>query len=139
MTRRNQQGRNALRKARRDTDAALGSEKGAYEPPEREACNAHQWEMPYDDANTISAQFNIWRQGGRIVDFAVAVRRLSAAGWSLVESLDICHGHCHLHRDPDGEPEPVMRLDSVDDVERAFGQVNDLVSERMRIIRDERE
>jgi len=137
MTRRGQQDRNALRRARRDADAALESGKGSYEPPERAACHFRQWETPFDDANTVSAQFNVWRDGNRIVDFAIAVRRLSTDGWSTIETIDICHGHCHHHKTPGADPESIMQLDSVDEVQRAFDQANDLIGERMRIIRDE--
>jgi hypothetical protein len=43
--------------------------------------------------------------------------------------------HCH-HHPQDGRPaRNVLRLDSVNDVERAFGVVEAFAAERMRILR----
>lgn len=93
--------------------------------------------MPYDDAGTVRLQFLLWRQGGRLVDFVVNVQVIGADGWEIVEYFDCCHGNCHLHVKSDAEPRPILRLDRVDDVQRAFVQVEQEARDRVRIICDE--
>lgn len=92
--------------------------------------------MPYDDANTLRAQFIIWRQGGRLVDFVANIQELTLDGWVSLERFDCCHGHCHHHPLNDELPPlSISRLDTVEDVKRAFVEVERLVDERVRIIR----
>lgn len=137
MVRREQQDQRALRKESKALSDRLGSPYGDYRPPDRELCRHHQWESPVDDLSTVGLQFNIWRQGGKLVDFCVNVQVLTAEGWMSVERFDCCHGHCHLHPDGDGgDPETIYRLDCVEDVTAAFRQVEQFADERARIIRD---
>lgn len=71
-----------------------------------------------------------------MVEFVVNLEIISASGWETVEYFDCCHGYCHLHTVSDeSTPLAVHRLDEVHDVQTAFGEVTELVTERMRIIR----
>lgn len=139
MSRRGQQTRNAVRRARRETEEALESQVGSYSPP-KDVGLPKQWETAYDDANTVRVQFFLWRVKGKIVNFVVNVQVITAEGWISVERFDCCHGNCHLHPDNDDLPRDViMRLDSQSDVHRAFAEVRREAERRARIIRDKGE
>jgi hypothetical protein len=101
MPRRGQVTRNAVRRAQREAAKALESQQGSYEPPKGSA-PSKQWEMPYDDSNTVRLQFFLWRDGGKIVNFVINVQVITAEGWTTVEYFDCCHGNCHLHPANDG-------------------------------------
>lgn len=138
MVRRSQQDRNEVRKASRDTDAALNSSQGTYRP-DRADCRQRQWDVPYDDANTVRLQFIMWNRGKVLVDFVVNVQVLASEGWDTVEYFDCCHGHSHLHtQNSELDPRSVAQLDTADDVQHAFAQVEREADSRARIIRDER-
>lgn len=138
VVRRGQQEKKAVRRAQRKVSEQLGSgEQGTYEPPERDDCIPQQWEIAYDDANTVRLQFLLWRKGGRIAEFVVNVQVLASEGWDTVEYFDCCHGHCHLHAKNDTDVRTIMRLDGIDDVERAFRQVEAESDNRARIMRGE--
>ena len=135
MPRRSQRPHQETRRAHRKAVEKLGSEQGSYEPPDSDECHAYQWEMAGDDAYTIRVQYNIWRRDGRLAKFVVNLQVLAAEGWESVERIDCCHGHCHHHPENGKPAESVMRLDSVDDVERALGVVDGLIMDRVRILR----
>ena len=138
MVRRNQQAKRELNKASKAVAEMLDQPDGTYQPPAREDCRARQWDTPVDDLATVRLQFNIWRHGGRLVEFVVNVQRLSSSGWADVERFDCCHGHCHLHIDnAEGTIQTIRALNSVDDVEAAFLDTQKLADERARTIRDE--
>jgi hypothetical protein len=138
VTRRNQQGRRELRKRERETEETLQSPLGGYQRPDRDDCHHKQYEVAYDDANSVRLQFNLWRSGGALVDFVVNVQQLTSDGWTSVEYFDCCHGHSHHHlRDESRDPVSIVRLDTENDVQLAFAQVNSIAWDRMRIIRDE--
>lgn len=137
MVRRGQREQRQLRKARLQTTEALEAGQGSYQPPDRVQCTLRQWEIPYDDAGTVRLQFLLWRHEGRVVDFVVNVQLLGADGWEVVEYFDCCHGHFHLHAKGGAEPQSILRLDDLADVQRAFVQVDQESRVRARIIRDE--
>lgn len=131
--------RNAVRRAQREVAKALESQQGSYEPPKGSA-PSKQWEMPYDDSNTVRLQFFLWRDGGKVVDFVINVQVITAEGWITVEYFDCCHGNCHLHPANDGvERQVILRLDSEDDVARAFDLACSEAEGRARIIRSKGE
>lgn len=134
MVRRGQQSQQQVRKAQRRVTESLGTDQGSYQAPDRGECTEKQWEMPCDDANTVRLQFLIWRRAGRLVDFVVNVHVLAADGWEVLEYFDCCHGSYHLHAKSGEEPRTIARLDDVDDVERAFAQVEQEARDRARII-----
>lgn len=139
MPRRGQQTRNAVRRAQRDTTNELESPQGNYTPPSTDD-PPKQWEMTYDDTNTVRVQFNLWRAKGRITNFVVNVQVITADGWMSVERFDCCHGCCHLHVDNDEtKSRPILRLDTEHDVKRAFDLVMAEAGARARIIRDKGE
>src|SRR5690606_21756769 len=139
VVRRNQRAKREINKTNKETAELLSLPDGSYVPPEREACQARQWETPVDDLATIRLQFNIWRHAGRLVEFVINVQRLSSTtGWVDVERFDCCHGHCHLHVDNAEKTIHTIRtLNCVDDVQRAFLDSQKLADERARTIRDE--
>jgi hypothetical protein len=138
VVRRGQQGKRAVQRAQRKVSELLdSSEQGAYQTPDRGECIPQQWEIAYDDANTVRLQFFLWREGGRIAEFVVNVQVLASEGWDTVEYFDCCHGHCHLHATNDTDVRTIMRLDGIDDVERAFRQVDAESHNRARIMRGE--
>jgi hypothetical protein len=127
-----------VRKADRRVAKQLASpERGIYEPPDRRECSLSQWESPYDDANTVRLQFLLWRKAGRLAEFVVNVQVLTSEGWDTVEYFDCCHGHCHLHPKSGEDPRSIMRLDGIDDVQRALVQVEAEAHSRARIMRGE--
>jgi hypothetical protein len=136
MVRRSQQGRRQDRQAQRDLTQQLESENGAYRPGNRSRCKKKQWETPYDDANSVRLQFILWRNAGHITEFVVNVQVLGSDGWHTVEYFDCCHGHCHLHPANGAGPQTIARLDSLEDVQRAFDQIEEAADARARIIRD---
>jgi hypothetical protein len=137
MSRRNQQGKQQLRRAQRELSVDLESQQGTYQRPDHGRCDEKRWEMPLDDANTIRLQFIRWSQGGRLVDFFVGVQVITpSAGWVNVEYFDCCHGYCHLHTQNGEQVQGIAQLDDVDDVRRAFDQVSRNALDRARIIRD---
>lgn len=84
-------------------------------------------------------QFIVWNRGRVLVDFVVNVQVLASDGWDTVEYFDCCHGHSHLHtQNPELDPRSIAQLDTVDDVQHAFAQVEREADGRARIIRDER-
>ena len=96
------------------------------------------WDAPYDDSNSVRLQFIVWHRRSTLIDFVVNVQVLTSEGWDTVESFDCCHGHCHLHpQNADLEPRTIAQLDTVDDVVKAFAQVEQEAHDRARIIRDE--
>lgn len=128
-----------MRRAQRATESALGAQEGSYRPP-LDAGLPKQWETSYDDSNTVRLQFNLWRDRGKIVNFVINVQVITADGWISVERFDCCHGNCHLHPDNDDVArEVILRLDSEDDVQRAFEKVRPEAERRARIIRDKGE
>lgn len=133
-----QQKNRELRRAARELARQLDSAKeGSYRPPDRDECRHKRWEMAYDDANSIRLQFLTWRKGVHLTEFVVSVEVLTSEGWETVEYFDCCHGSYHLHP-KSGEPrEPIIRLDGIEDVQRAFAQVEQEAHERARIIRSE--
>lgn len=139
MSRRGQQARNAVRRAKRDAAEALESQEGSYRPP-KDLGLPKQWATAYDDANTVRVQFNIWRDKGRILNFVINVQVITPDGWISVERYDCCHGNCHLHHDNDDHSRDVVRrLDDLDDVQRAFAEASREAEHRARIIRDKGE
>ena len=134
MPRRGQQARNSLRKARWATNETLESQAGSYRPPPG-LSPSKQWEIAYDGANTVRVQFILWKAHGRVVNFVVNVQVITAEGWTSVERFDCCHGNCHLHPDGADSARVVLRLDSIDDVQRAFDKVRAEAEHRARIIR----
>ncbi|TLF75797.1 DUF7718 family protein [Nocardia cyriacigeorgica] len=137
MVRRGQQNKRALREASKSAFEQLDSPHGTYAPPDREKCRYRQWDTPVDDLGTVRLQFNIWRANGQIADFVINVQVLTSDGWTSVERVDCCHGHCHLHVDNDDEnARSLYKLDGPADVEHAFSRVQVLADQRARIIRD---
>ncbi|CAM4414051.1 hypothetical protein MB901379_03879 [Mycobacterium basiliense] len=134
MTRRNQQGQQQLRRAKKQVEQSLGAEQGRYRPPPREDCKPRQWETPIDDAPSIRVQYNIWRHKGCLVDFAINIQVLTAEAWETVESFDCCHGNCHYHPVNGEEPRPLAKLDVVGDVQHSYWQVESVIADRVRII-----
>lgn len=139
MTRRKQQGRQKLRRAAQQALQSLDTRQGSYTPPDREECSSKQWEVPIDDAATIRLQYNIWRCDGRLVDFVINLQVITAQGWESVEYIDCCHGHCHHHPPHGADCRTIATLDVVADVQHAFGQVDPIIEERLRIIRNRTE
>ena len=137
MVRRGQQKERAVRHARRAATDSLESQQGSYVLPDRDDCALKQWEMPYDEAYSIRVQYLIWRQAGRMADFVVNIQVLTSDGWVTVEYFDCCHGHCHHHHRDETVRATVLRLDDEDDVSRAFQQVEGLLEDRVRIIRNQ--
>ncbi|OBG83294.1 hypothetical protein A5699_04665 [Mycobacterium sp. E802] len=139
MVRRGQQGRHELRKAQREASRQIESSQGQYDAKQmRRRCGPpRQWESPYDEANTVRLQFFLWRFNGRLADFVINVQVLTSEGWETVEYFDCCHGHCHLHTQNGEVPRSFVRLDSIDDVQLAFAQVEGESHTRARIIRAE--
>jgi hypothetical protein len=139
VSRRGRQGKRELRKAARSAARKLSAPtEGAYKPCDRAECDEKRWETAYDDANTVRLQFFLWRKAGLITEFVVNVQVLASEGWETIEYFDCCHGHCHLHpKSREGRERTVMRLDEIDDVQRAFLQVEKEAHERGRIIRGE--
>jgi hypothetical protein len=137
VIRRQQQGQQKLRRAQRQAAKQLDTDQGAYKPPDRDECHDKQWEMAADDANTVRAQFNIWRRSGRLVDFVINIQVLTSEGWEQVEYFDCCHGYCHLHPRNETEPRSIKRLDVVADVQDAYRRVQPIIEERLRIIQGE--
>lgn len=60
MTRRGQQEKQQLRKARRKAAAELDSERGEYEPPDRGTCRYRVRQQTGDDANTVRIENHTW-------------------------------------------------------------------------------
>jgi len=137
--RREQHKKKEVRKAERSVARRLGSPtKGTYEPPNRDECRHKRWEVAYDDANTIRLQFLLWRKDAKLAEFVVNVQVLTSEGWKTVEHFDCCHGHYHLHpKSGRQRARSIMRLDGVDDVQRAYVLVEQEAHERARIIRGE--
>ena len=134
MTRRNQQGPQDLRRAKKQVEEALGTDQGNYRPPPREKCTTKQWENYIDDAPSIRVQYNIWRRKGCMVDFAINIQVLTAEAWETIESFDCCHGNCHYHPLNGTDARPVARLDVSADVQHAYWQVEAVIADRVRII-----
>ena len=116
------------------TNETLESQAGSYRPPPG-LSPSKQWEIAYDGANTVRVQFILWKAHGRVVNFVVNVQVITAEGWTSVERFDCCHGNCHLHPDGADSARVVLRLDSIDDVQRAFDKVRAEAEHRARIIR----
>ncbi len=137
MVRRGQQDKQAKRRAERQAAEQLGSDHGAYQVPEHDKCRQKQWESPYDNANTVRLQFITWHKGRKIASFVVNVQVLASTGWNTVEYFDCCHGCCHYHPKSGADPRTVLRLDAIEDVQRAFKLVEREADDRARIIRGE--
>ncbi|CAN5260506.1 hypothetical protein BH11ACT6_BH11ACT6_20690 [soil metagenome] len=139
MVRRGQREQRELRRARREAEEQIESTQGQYDAREmRPQCGQpRQWESPYDEANTVRLQFFLWRLDGRLADFVINVQVVTSEGWHTVEYFDCCHGHCHLHTQNGDEPRSEVQLDSIDDVQLAFAQVEGEAHARARIIRVE--
>jgi hypothetical protein len=136
MVRRVQQGQQKLRKARRELTEKLESDKGEYRPPDRVECRYKVWETTGDDANTVRLQTHTWRRNSKLVDFVINAQVLTADGWETVEYVDCCHGLCHHHPQSATAPrQPIKRLDVVGDVQDAFSAAQELIYDRVRIIR----
>lgn len=90
--------------------------------------------MAVDDAYSIRVQTHIWRHEARLVNFFIDLQVFGADGWTSVEHIDCCHGYCHHHPLNGSKSRPILRLDDVADVQRAFKQVETLIDERIRII-----
>lgn len=136
------QRKRALQDARRDMDAELARERGDYTPPDREECQQKEWHTAVDDGGTLRISVWIWRHDGRLVDFVMRVETgdwSDPDDWQEVARIDCSGGRCHLHPPDDmNKHELIHRLDSVDDVERAYGLANDLANEVAVRIRDRR-
>ncbi len=95
--------------------------------------------MSIDDAATMRLQTNIWRYEGRLVDFVFNLQVLGSSAWESAEYIDCCHGHCHHHPQNGTEPQTILSLNTVDDVERAYRVAESLIYDRLRIIRGQGE
>lgn len=135
VVRRGQQGQRSLRRAKREIDEQLESDQGAYSKPDRDACRYKSWETTGDDANTVRLQTHTWRDAKYLVDFVINAQVLTADGWTTVEYIDCCHGFCHHHAQDDGDVRTIMRLDTVQDVQNAYGTAQPVIYDRLRIIR----
>lgn len=134
MTRRHQQKQKELKRAAKTAD--IPTQLGTYQRPDRSECFSRQWHIAYDNSQTVRIQFNLWKQGPSIVDFAIIIQRLGTDGWEEAERFDCCHGHCHLHAEGGDNIESIHRLDNVTDVKPAFELASAEAHERARIIRD---
>ncbi|BBZ30695.1 hypothetical protein MMAD_49900 [Mycolicibacterium madagascariense] len=135
MIRREQQGRQELRKAQRTAAAEIASERGSYRPPRRNACRERSWESAADDANTVRLENRTWHLGKHLTEFVINAQVLTAEGWRTIEYVDCCHGSCHHHPQNGADPRHIARLDAIQDVTEAFRLAQDLMYERLRIIR----
>lgn len=135
MVRRGQQGERKLRQARREAAEQLDSNEGRYQLPDREDCRFKQWETIGDDAATVRTQTLTWRKGGALVNFVINLQVITPQGWETVERIDCCHGCCHYHPRNGTETRPILRLDVVDEVQTAYSAAQQLILERLRIIR----
>lgn len=135
MVRRGQQQKKALRKARNQLEAQLSSERGDYRA-DRAACRVGKpWHQTGDSANTVRLEHHTWRLGSKLADFVINAQVLTAEGWVTVEYIDCCHGYCHHHPQSGGEPRAIKRLDSIEDVTKAFSEAQRIIYDRLRIIR----
>ncbi|WP_162893228.1 hypothetical protein [Microbacterium halotolerans] len=125
--------KSADRQARRDAKEKnarsledVAGEQGRYVPPDRSATDEKHFYLPVDGSATIKIAVRQWKQGGRLVDFFLAVVLTS---WDATEEphvyeIDCRHGHCHGHvvieGRHSGEPDSLHRLDVVGDVKDAL-------------------
>lgn len=140
MTRRSQQPRREQQKAERETQSVLTDQtRGVYVPPPRNECEEKSWEQSADAADTIRVSVHIWRQGAKIVDFALILQVPNLAGiWAEIGRMDCCHGHAHLHH-KSGFISTSTPLHSVDDVRNAFDVANTRIMDYATTIRDMRD
>lgn len=139
--------RREQRRRREERRAAKGSlhqladqTRGAYIPPDRQECFAKEYYETLDDSNTLRIETRIWRSEKRLVDLVLLLRALDWDEWTTVARVDCCWGFCHLHPPgDDSRHEAIVRLDSVDDVERAFALAHGRLTEVGYRIRDRRE
>lgn len=127
MTKRGKAAQRALRRARREVTERLGRKEGDYVPPERADCDERVFHMPVRDSAAARIEVRRWQQGGRMVDFHLALQLViwDTWEWDTITRVDICHGHAHIHRvidgaDVPGDPQHVYRLDSLEDVDEAY-------------------
>ncbi|MCS5497648.1 hypothetical protein NY547_10405 [Cnuibacter physcomitrellae] len=141
MVRREQQRRRNERRAAKDSLLRLTDQtRGTYLPPDRQECFAKGYYETLDDSNTLRIETRIWRSEKRLVDFVLILRALDWDEWTTIARVDCCWGFCHLHPPEDeSRHEPIARLDSVDDVERAFRLAHQRLTEVGYRIRDRRE
>ena len=68
-----------------------------------------------------------------MVKFVVSFLALGPTGPTEVEYIDSCHGHVHLHH-MNGTTPPLAKLDSTEDVQRAFDAIEPFTQDRARIL-----
>ncbi|WP_423138083.1 hypothetical protein [Microbacterium sp. HMH0099] len=136
------QRRKALNEARKAMEAELAREQGDYRPPDRDDCSSKEWYLSIDDSANLRISIWTWRFEGRLVDFLMLVETgdwAVADAWQEVARIDCSGGRCHLHPPNDmDEHELILRLDSIDDVEKAFGHANTIAVTVAIMIRDGR-
>lgn len=137
MPRRGQQKRNQARRARVEAIRQLESEHGRFVPPDRGDCEERDWYY-FDETWTIRIEYRLWRYNGRIADFSVVLKALSADAMEEVERIDCCHGHCHIHQRNEVVA-TLGRIDIIEDVDRAFYVIDRVVEDRIRILLSGRE
>ncbi|MCS5732393.1 DUF7718 family protein [Herbiconiux daphne] len=142
MVRREQQRKRAESRAQKSVDRTVAEQHhGSYRPPPRGDCVEKEFVQPLDDAYTLRIDTRLWRREGRLVDFVLLLQAPDWEGWTTLSRVDCCWGFCHLHPPGDdnaGRHEPIMRLDTVDDVESAHEIAYDRLSRLGYTIRDRR-
>lgn len=137
-----QKQRQAERRAEAEKRSQLERGQGNYTPPDRGECDPFDTYMPVDDSATLRITTRIWRQSGRMTEFVLS---LEVGDWSDSESwqelarIDCSGGTCHEH--PVHRPDDhltIHRLDTIDDVQRAYPAAIGRINEMARKIRDRR-
>lgn len=136
------QRRRELNRARKDVEAELSREIGDYTPPERSDCAMREWWTTVDDSATLRISIWTWRYEGRLVDFLMRIETgdwTDPDDWTELARIDCSGGRCHVHPPDDTEKhELIHRLDTVEDVEIAFGLANGVANTVAIMIRDRR-
>lgn len=137
VIRRTQRARREQRRRHDEDGSSLEDhERGSFRAPDRADCSERSWFQSVDDADTVRIDHRLFRQGGRLVDFAIVVLAIDLDGqWAERARADCCHGHVHLHH-TNGSITSLAPLRAVEDVARHFDQASDRISQYAVTIRD---
>lgn len=138
MVRRNKQSRVAQRRAQAKLARELENvTAGQYRPP-MEGCLERQHYRYLDDESSLRMLTIIRKQSGALVDFVLVLQRWTFNEWESVSRVDCCWGFCHIHPPEDQtRHEPICRLDTRDDVDRAFRAASERLLEVAATLREQ--
>lgn len=137
-----QKQKQAARRAQAQLRSQLQREQGEYRPADREDCVLSETYMPVDDSATLRIATRIWRFEGRMSEFVLSLEAGDwgdHASWTELAKIDCAGGTCHEHPPNRFDDHiTIHRLDTIDDVERAYPAATGRIAEMARMIRDRR-